>query len=224
MKPLELVIGFSFLFTYSFSQNSNWFIQANLGVSKMPSEYYGMAETGRGIDFSWSIGGGIEKKLFENIYFQTGLNITNFRDKISNSLPLGQLHIDNQVLYFMSSTYSDKTSAYYLSLPVSFKLQFWRVGLSSGFQVQYFLHVKEKEVYRIINSVGDIYRESKETKKQGFKKINYGPIAELSFRISPSCSIQASYYYGLNNILRREYNIGFSRKIRQLTVGLRFYL
>jgi len=68
---------------------------------------------------------------------------------------------------------------------------------------------------------GSIFTWDRHSGKLNIDSYDYGVRAGLLFKLSDKFSIEANYYYGINNILKIYIN-NMKWKVQQMTVGLRY--
>ena len=110
----------------------------------------------------------------------------------------------------------------YLGLPVYFGYRIKNFSINLGFQINYMLTGSSIDKVEV---PGNGTTQTYETihKKLSFDNFDYGPRIGVTYGISKRFSVEANYYYGLNNLFPNN-NPHYKCNIQQLTAGLRFKL
>jgi hypothetical protein len=114
-----------------------------------------------------------------------------------------------------------------VSLPVYFGVTSKKFTLNAGFQLSYnFSSSGRGKNYSIYNEGGQEVIFSNDTKIDdiNIKKWDFGPRAGIISPITPRLAVEATYYYGLNNIQKGVAPYVWELKTQQLTVGVRYAL
>ncbi len=110
----------------------------------------------------------------------------------------------------------------YLGIPVYFGYNIKKLNINLGFQINFALTSSGKSIGTgTIN--GESFSIETVYKKLNIESYNYGPRIGLIYRLPKRLSLEANYYYGINNVLKGN-QTKFKWRIQQFTVGLRINL
>jgi len=110
----------------------------------------------------------------------------------------------------------------YLGIPVYIGYRIKRFDISLGFQINFALTSSGTEKgYGISSGKSFLYKNV--YKKLNIDSYDFGPRIGLIYRLPKRLSLEANYYYGLNNILKTHFG-NWKWKVQQFTVGLRVQL
>ena len=107
----------------------------------------------------------------------------------------------------------------YLTLPVYYGVKFNKLSVNLGFQGSFYLFSSS-----IRKTEGSLNGESIDAKSEPNEMIidtyNIGPRIGVVYNLDAKISLEANYYYGLNNI----YSKGsyYERKVQQMLIGIRY--
>ncbi len=109
-----------------------------------------------------------------------------------------------------------------LSLPVYYGFTYREFTIHLGGQVSYVLKSRGHWITEAcVNNETIQFEDEGELNLDGY---DFGPRAGLMFNLSKQFAIEASYYYGLNNILANPTPEGWDWKVQQMMLGLRYKL
>jgi len=112
----------------------------------------------------------------------------------------------------------------YLSLPFYYGFTIKRLTINAGFQVAYALASsgREKNVLTIygfpFNEIGSSNRKIDDI---NIKKWDFGPRAGITYPLTDRLELEATYYYGINNIQKGD-PVLWESKVQQMTFGVRY--
>ena len=233
-KSIFVILIFLSLSIKSYTQNVQWFIKGNVGISKIylpPNEvnnfFYPDDNFSYLSSLSWKFSGLIQIRLYKNILFETGISTITFNNYEKRNFENSS--VENGVVNSGTIKYVQKIQTSYLGLPISLKVKVDKLSCSIGMETMYFLTGKYNHEYFYSGSLYDGIDDIKEKGKIKYQKYDYGILVGLSFDINKFLSINADLYYGLKNVLQEEFFlsvqlINLERYNRQLTVGLSYCL
>jgi hypothetical protein len=110
----------------------------------------------------------------------------------------------------------------YLGFPVYFGYSIKKFTVSLGFQVNYMLTGSSIQKIEVPYN-GEMLTFENIHKNLSIDNFDYGPRIGFTYGLSKRFSVEANYYYGLNNIMAHHY-ANMKWNIQQFTAGLRFKL
>jgi hypothetical protein len=110
----------------------------------------------------------------------------------------------------------------YLGVPVYFGYRIKKFTINLGFQVNYMLTGSSIQKFEATYQGEDLSYETIH-KKLAMDNFDYGPRIGFTYGFSKRFSLEANYYYGLNNLLPQT-NTQLRRNVQQFTAGLRIKL
>jgi hypothetical protein len=111
----------------------------------------------------------------------------------------------------------------YLGLPIYCGIRFNNLKINVGFQVAYVLTSSGREKNKSVLN-GNISNWDDKSDNLNIDNLDYGPRLGLIFNLCDRLAIEGVYYYGINNILTQDIDMYMSKKIQQVTIGLRYTL
>ncbi len=108
----------------------------------------------------------------------------------------------------------------YFSIPIYYGFKIKKLTINLGVQTSFAFasrgHSIDKTTYN-----GNTFTSENES-KLNIDKFDFGPRTGLLFNLSKRFAFEATYYYGLNNILSNTAPPDWKWKIQQITIGLRY--
>lgn len=113
----------------------------------------------------------------------------------------------------------------YLSIPVYYGYTFKLLTINGGLQVSYTLASSGREKSSVILNEAEEYRESanRNVDDINITKFDFGPRAGMVYQLNSKLAVEASYYYGLNNILKGG-SPAWKLGVQQAILGIRYDL
>lgn len=113
----------------------------------------------------------------------------------------------------------------YLSIPVYYGYTFKWLTFNGGLQVSYALASSGREKNNVIVYEIGGKKESYTNKTDDINitRFDFGPRAGVVYQLNSKMSVEASYYYGLNNILK-DGSPAWKLGVQQVSVGVRYAL
>ena len=193
-------------------------IKTNLGLSIFSLENGIINRTTK--NRPWISGNGglylckhLKKKLNVEADFQ--INYIGDKDIFEGEIVDAQGNITGETF-----TEKIKRNITYLSLPVSVGYDLDIIVLNFGLQTSVALFSSAKTV-----SDDPYYGEvTTKVKNLNIDRLSFGPKIIADIKATEKVSIELAYFYGLNNILKSDVGMGWSWKIHQVTIGVRYNL
>ena len=110
----------------------------------------------------------------------------------------------------------------YLSLPISFGLQFKRLSINAGTEVSAALTAKGRQIHRTNYYGADT--TFRNTDKLEIDRIMIGPEIDIQFKLTNKLSLEGTYYYGITNLLSSPSKSDWKWKAQQAVIGIRYTL
>jgi hypothetical protein len=108
----------------------------------------------------------------------------------------------------------------YIGIPLYFGYSIKKFTINLGFQTNFALISSAKEKGQATVN-GQLHTFENKYSKLNIDSYDFGPRIGLLYGLTKRFSIEANYYYGVNNIRKAPFN-DWKWKVQQLTVGLRF--
>jgi len=108
----------------------------------------------------------------------------------------------------------------YLSLPIYYEHRINKFSFNLGFQASVNLGASDEFIASLSDGSGD----SAERNLTTLDKLDYGPKAGITYRLSTYLDLESTYYYGLNNIYNSSKLNIQNWRIRQFTLGIKYIL
>ncbi|HET6557045.1 MAG TPA: outer membrane beta-barrel protein [Prolixibacteraceae bacterium] len=111
-----------------------------------------------------------------------------------------------------------------ISLPFYYGFKINRWSVNAGMQISYAFLVAERYQKNITVNESP-YNTFYKKLDTGIVKLDVGPRAGIIYQISNQLALEANYYYGLNDLRKRElYGNNSELKVQQLNLGIRYAL
>lgn len=131
-------------------------------------------------------------------------------DQLGN--PTGEIIIDN----------IDKHISY-IGLPIYYGFKIKKLTLNLGVQTSFTFASSAREKGQAPDGYGGISTWDNKSDKLNIDAFDFGARAGLIFNLTNRFAIEGTYYYGINNVLKKNiYNTELKWKIQQMTIGLRY--
>lgn len=110
----------------------------------------------------------------------------------------------------------------YLSIPIYYGLKIKNLTINLGIQTSFALASRGHWISKMpYNGAVLTFEDASELNIDSY---DFGPKAGISYNINKHFSAEASYYYGVSNILSPTAPSEWKWKIQQITIGLRYKL
>lgn len=222
IMKIHLSILIILLFNFSIYGQQNIGIKANAGLSriviyenstqKVVQKSYFVPSGQGGLFYNLPLGNksllGAEL-LFIQIEGKERLEIP-FTDQNGN--PTGEFGIDNIDRHIS-----------YIGLPIYYGFKIKKLTLNLGVQTSFTLASSAREKGQATDGYGGISVWDNKFDKLNIDAFDFGARAGLIFNLTNRFAVEGTYYYGINNILKKSiYNTELKWKIQQMTIGLRY--
>lgn len=219
---IQLSILILLLFNFSIYSQQNIGIKANGGLSRIDNNFNSSAGTTQKFYFVPSGQGGLfynlplrNKSLLgaELLFIQIeGKERLESQATDQNGNPTGELFIDKIEKHIS-----------YIGLPIYYGFKIKKLTLNLGVQTSFTLASSALEKGQAPDGYGGISVWDNKFDKLNIDAFDFGARAGLIFNLTNKFALEGTYYYGINNILKKnKYNSELKMKIQQITIGLRY--
>lgn len=224
IMKIQLSILIVLLFNFSIYGQQNIGIKANGGLSRIfiydnstqqivQKSYFVPSGQG-GLFYNLPLGNKSllgSELLFVQIEGKERIEIP-FTDQLGN--PTGEFGIDNIDRHIS-----------YIGLPIYYGFKVKKLILNLGIQTSFTLVSSAREKGQSPDGYGGINTWDNKSDKLNIDAFDFGARAGLIFNLTNRFAVEGTYYYGINNILKKNiYNTELKWKIQQMTIGLRYTL
>lgn len=219
--PLIFTITLIFINVTLFSQQ-NLGLKLNAGISRISNSFYPhmnpkpdwpvrVAPSGQ-IGLFYYFGFGEKSILGAELIFNQIEGMEKLKLRFTD-------RYGNSTLWAIDHTY---THISYLSLPVYYGFVIKKLSIHFGLQTSYALVSSGRSKG---GSTDGSFKYDNKYDKLNIDKYDYGPRIGFDYSLSSKFSIDCNYYHGLNNIIKSTLISDlWKRKVRQLTVGIKYSL